>query len=291
MTLSSFTLNIFTAIATILAGYIVAARPNAKVSERFLKSSMALGAGFLIAVVFFELLPVALERTQNPDQVFMNVFLGTSLVFIFDRWVAPHLTFWDDSHDHEDDGCAHHHEYTHDHGHNHPFITGPKPQHAHAACGHAILGHGAACSAVGCLIVCSFFDGIAFSGGMVHDRALGLIIFTGQVLHVVPEGLLASSLILAADGKVQSAKKAAFATGIFFLLGALIPGLVGTVPVLMDKVDMIHNFFLAFSAGILLYVGMAQLVPASGSSKFDSGLIVAGSLAFLVLHSLIHHIH
>ncbi|MBI2606428.1 MAG: ZIP family metal transporter [Deltaproteobacteria bacterium] len=290
---TTFALNLFTALAMIAAGYAVALRPRSGMTQTRLKNLMAVGSGFLITLVFFELLPASLHTPGiSAYSVFSTVFFGIAVVFVFDRWFAPMLTFWDKPH--EDDGCAHHHDYHHDHGHDHAAVTGPTPDHPHAACGHAILGHGAACSAVGCLIVCSFFDGIAFSGGLVRDVSLGMLIFMGQILHVVPEGLLASSIVLAASGHRKSARRAALATGICFLLGALIPGLVTLIPASLSSAGQlggIQNFFLPFSSGILLYVALAQLVPASNGSRTESFLVVSGGAGFGLLHLLINHTH
>ncbi len=283
-----YALNLFTAIAMITAGYVIALKPRKWLTQARLKQMMSMGAGFLITLLFFELLPMSIRMAgpENFRQVFLGVFGGAATVFIFDRWVAPHLTFFDGK-KHEDDGCAHHHEYVHDHGHNHKNITGPAPTHAHAACGHAVLGHGAACSAVGCLIVCAFFDGIAFSGGMVTDPEIGILIFIGQVLHVIPEGLLASTLILASDGLPRTAKKVAVASGSFFLAGAMIPAFGAAMPAL----HMFSIYILPVSSGILLYVALGQLLPASSGTKVESALVIAGGAAFGILHSLIGHIH
>lgn len=282
-----YALNLFTAIATIAAGYWIALKPDTILTHDRLKQSMSLGSGFLTALVFYDLLPIALHDHTIPYTTTLNaVFFGIGLVFVFDRWVAPKLTFWDD-HAHKDDGCAHHHDYQHDHGHNHKNITGPTPTHAHATCGHAIIAHGAACSAVGCLIVCSFFDGIAFSSVLLKDQSLGLMIFTGQVLHVVPEGLLASSLVLAAKGTTKSAKRAAVITGVCFFVGAIIPGF----GILTPYLSQIQAYMLPFSAGILLYVALSQLIPASYGNKNESFLVLVGGFAFMVLHAVLRHSH
>jgi zinc transporter ZupT len=283
-------LNLVTALSTIFLGFSLANFSKKKINIKTLNHTMALGAGFLLSIAFFELLPKAIKESSNIEEALKFVVTGIVLVFLFDRFLAPYLNLIDTKNSHQDDGCAHHHQYEHDFGHNHESITGPQSEHAHASCGHAIIGHGAACSAVGCLMCCAFFDGIAYSGAMISDHTLGVLIFFGQIFHVIPEGLMASHLVMSAQGNARSIKKAALLTGILFFLGSLIPIIFYQFSI-NHFLKNIQFYFLSISSGILLYVGLSQLLPSSVNKKSESIFILLGGIIFLLIHTIVGHHH
>lgn len=270
--------GLMAASVTMAGGYWVANQPRSWLTPARLRGILALGAGFLLALVLLELLPSAIAGKDAHD-VFAIVLLGAASVFAFDRWVAPRLSFLEVAH--EEDGCAHHHDYAHDHGHDHGEGHGPTPDHAHAACGHPILGHGAACSALGCLIVCTFFDGVALSASMAGGSTLGTLVLIGLLLHLIPEGLLAATVVLASGGSARIARRMTLLTGSAFFVGALVPMILGPVGAVA----------LPLASGILLFVALGQLIPASAITPAGAWLVLAGGSGFWLLERLIAHGH
>lgn len=276
----NLTYGLLAASATMAGGLWVANLSREWLTPARLRGIMALGAGFLVALVLLELLPASIAHSgKEPHAVFGLVLAAAAAVFAFDRWVAPKLTFLDPAHD--DDGCAHHHDYPHDHGHDHGDGHGERPDHAHAACGHPILGHGAACSALGCLAVCTFFDGVALSASFAAGSSLGVLVMIGLLLHLLPEGILAASVTLAAGASKRMAQRAVLIVGVALLLGAAMPMLLGPlVP-----------FALPIAAGILLFVAFAQLIPVATTTSAGAWLVLVGGGSFWLLERFISHGH
>lgn len=245
------TYGLLAASATMAGGLWVANQPDSRLTAQRLRAVMAMGAGFLLALVLLEMLPASLETAgAEAHGVLSVVLLGVATVFGFDRWIAPRLTFWD-----------------------------PAPGHTHAdhGCNHVVLAHGAACSAIGCLVVCTFFDGVALAAAFAAGSTLGALVLVGLLLHMIPEGLLAATVARAAGGTRGMARRAAIATGLALLAGVVAPMLLGPLTA--------HA--LPFASGILLYVTLGQLVPAAAGST----LIVAGGALFWLLSQLLPHAH
>lgn len=264
---NTLVVGLFTASTTMAGGMWLASRPRRWLTHERLAAIMALGAGLLLAVLFFELLPAAL-RGDNPAAL-KWLFGGVLSVLIFERYLAPHLNFIgqdqavsDCSHS---QGCQDHTE-TDDHHAPH------------------LLSHGAACSALGCLLVCTFFDGVAMAAGFALEFHIGLLVMLGLLAHILPEGMLAAAVVLAAGSSHRLARRAALATGIAFLLGMALPlalgGATGTL-----------TYALPLASGVLLYVVLAQLVPVALRTSSGVPLVVAGALLFGLVERLMPHTH
>lgn len=240
------------------AGYFMTARLYKQVQAGRLKTILSIGAGFLLALVFLELVPETIEYFPGEPRTPLALLLvGVLGCMLLDHILTPRLTFLDalipvDHHDHD-----------HDHEHH-----------------HHLLAHGQACSTLGCLVICAFFDGIALSSSLLSGMQLGGMVFIGQLFHLLPEGLLAASVVLAAGGKLKIARRAAIATGVACFVGALIP---------MLGFGLTNFYWLPLSCGILLYVSLGQLIPASTSHGKGIGWIVFGAVVFTVLDYGIEH--
>lgn len=276
----NLTYGLLAASVTMAGGFWVANLSKDLLTPARLRGIMALGAGFLVALVLLELLPASIEQAGGEAHgVFGLVLAAAAAVFAFDRWIAPRLSFLDISED--VDGCAHHHDYPHDHGHDHGDGHGPHADHAHAACGHPILGHGAACSALGCLAVCTFFDGVALSASFAAGSSLGWLVMVGLILHLLPEGILAASVTLAAGASKRMARRAVLIVGVALLLGALMPFMMGPLVPLA----------LPIAAGILLFVALAQLIPAAATTSAGAWLVLVGGGSFWLIERFVSHGH
>lgn len=265
--MESLVYGLVTASTTMAGGLWIASRPRTWLTADRLAGMMALGGGLLLAVLFFELVPESLAH--GGPHVMAYLFAGVFTVLLFERYVAPRLTFLDPvaPHDHGDHGHAHEH---HDHGHDHGF--------------GALLAHGAACSTLGCLLVCTFFDGVAMAAGFTVSAEVGVMIAIGLIFHMLPEGLLAATVVLASGHSAARARVAALATGAAFLLGTLVPPLLGGALGAMTVA-------LPFAAGVLLYVVLGQLLPIALRTANGVPLVAVGALVFGLVERLLPHSH
>ncbi len=151
------------AAATLAGGWLVTRRDW---SRRMLAYFIALGAGFMLAAVFLEILPEAVLQSGNT--AWLLALLGYFLVHFFEHTLAPHLHFGEETHLAE---VAH--------------------QHAGQ---FAVLGLG----------IHALFDGVAIGSGFLVSGYLGGVIFLAVLLHKVPEGFTVASLLLASGQSRRS---------------------------------------------------------------------------------------
>lgn len=263
--------GLITAAAMMAGGFWISSRPSKWLTEERLALLMAPGAGVLLGVLLFEFLPVAMEKAH--EEAFAFVFLGMATILLFDQYVAPRLEALFDTHDHD-------HEH-HDLGHGH--VHG----HSHAVCddhGVSLLSHGAACSAIGCLLVCTFFDGIAMVAGFAVSLKVGLLLSLGIFVHLLPEGTVAASLIMAAGRSAKAARQITLALGAAFLLGMAAAGILGGALGYLYLV-------LPFTAGILLYVVFVELLPIAQRTAKGVPILLLVTLGFGVLERILPHSH
>lgn len=259
-----------------------------------LKVFIAIAAGFILSALFFDLLPENIEHFKGGTHLFFRWSLfGVILVAGFERYVLPKLDFINrffaaedaslktihthdesvhgehDAHDHhehldEAEHCEHSHEHAHLHMHTHPEV----------------LGVGQVCSAIGCFMICSFFDGMTLSSVQAVDHELGIVLILGVVLHLLPEGVLSGVMALSGGASFKAARKVLFFIGGSFVLGSLIPFVI----------TGFESTFIAMSSGILLFVALVQLLPTALRLKHAPVWIVIGSLLFFGSHVILKNI-
>lgn len=176
--------GLFAAAANVLGGIWITARK--RLNPITLRLLVALGAGFMLAAVFLEVLPRSLELAPGATERVMVLFLtGYLLVQFFEHTIAPHFHFGEETH-HEE-----------------------------------MLQGNVALTAVGALAIHTFFDGISIASGFVFDMRLGLMIFLAILLHKLPEGFTVASIMLAAGRSRAAARNATLFVGGATLLGVL----------------------------------------------------------------------
>lgn len=182
-------LGLTAAAANVLGGLFIVRRDW---SRLYLKYFLALGAGFMLAAAFLEVIPESL-RLAGPQALFL-VLVGYFLVHLFEHTLAPHFHFGEETHVHE-----------------------LAPQHAGIT---ALLG----------LVIHTFFDGVAIASGFLVSTWLGGVIFLAVFLHKLPEGFTVSSLMLASGQSRRAALLASVLLGAATLAGVLLmTGLRGQV--------------------------------------------------------------
>jgi ZIP family zinc transporter/zinc and cadmium transporter len=219
-----------------------AAIVNRHWDRRYLQYFVALGAGFMLATALLEMLPESLRLAG--DAAPLLVLGGYFLVHFFEHTLTSHFHFGEETHTEE-------------------FI--------HPRRGYSVL--------LG-LIIHTFFDGIAITSGFLVSNFLGWIIFLAVILHKMPEGFTASSVMLA------SGRSRRVAWGASAILGAAT--LVGVLAVSVFKRSFIAGLPLA--AGVTLYVAASDLIPeVNREPDYKMALVVfAGVGLLLVLKSAFH---
>ena len=183
------------ALAELMGGVIIALRPVwPRRTQEFL---IAIGAGFILALAFLELIPESIEALGEAAAVVM--LLGFAAMHFFEHTVVKHLHFGEETHS------------------------------------EVMVSRTASLSAVVGLSIHGFFDGVSISAGLQFDFYLGLLIFIAVLLHKLPEGLTIGSVMVAAGFPRQRAVLAAAGLGLATLLGvgsvfvfaAVVPHVVG----------------------------------------------------------------
>lgn len=227
-------LGAIAATANVIGGLAIVRR---QWSRAFLKYFIALGAGFMLATAFLEMIPESLKLVARPDEVFFLVLGGYLLIHFFEHTLAPHFHFGEETH--------------HD-----------EMARAHAGIA-AVLG----------LVIHTFFDGVAIASGVLVSAALGWIIFLAVFLHKLPEGSTVASLMLASGRSRRTAVLSSAVLGGATLAGVgltyLLRGTVGValpfsagVTIYVAASDLMPevNREPAFGMPVLVFLGVLGML-------------------------------
>src|SRR5215813_4186054 len=157
--------------ANVIGGVVLVKSGAHRLGERFLKYLVALGAGFMLAAIFIEILPETVRiwtNTQQGEQSShavvgaMTLLLAGYLVIqLFEHTIAPHFHFGAETH----------------------------PE--------SLLRPSAAYTAVGGLVIHTFFDGVSIASAFLVNFRVGFLVFIAILLHKMPEGFTVASIMLA----------------------------------------------------------------------------------------------
>src|SRR6266496_655328 len=245
--------------ANLVGGWVLITSGAHRFGERFLKYLVALGAGFMLAAIFIEILPETVNLwTENlqgnsASQAVVGamtlLLAGYLLIQLFEHTLAPHFHFGAETH----------------------------PE--------SFMRPSAAYTAVGGLWIHTFFDGVSIASAFLVSFKVGLLVFIAILLHKMPEGFTVASIMLASG---RSVRKALIATGA--IGAATLAGVVGVV-LLNAKTEGAVGYALPFSAGVTLYVAASDLIPEVNHKEERNptvSIVVFGGVAlFYVLHRLI----
>lgn len=245
--------------ANLLGGFVLIRSGAHRLGERFLKYLVALGAGFMLAAIFIEIVPESvrlwtanLEGKSAADSVIgaMTLLLGGYLLIqLFEHTIAPHFHFGAETHPES-------------------FM---KPSAAYAA--------------VGGLWIHTFFDGVSIAAAFLVDFRVGLLVFVAILLHKMPEGFTVASIMLASGRSTRTALWATAAIGAATLAGVIVVALVSS------RVESAVSYALPFSAGVTLYVAASDLIPEVNHKEernpVVSIVVFVGVALFYLLHLLI----
>jgi ZIP family zinc transporter/zinc and cadmium transporter len=226
-------LGLVAAAANLIGGYFVVHR---EWPRRLLQAFLGLGAGYMLAVAFLEIIPESI-RLSTDTQALLLVLAGFFLVHLFEHTLAPHFHFGEETH------CD---EVSHSHARN-----------------TVLLG----------FAIHTFFDGVAIASGFLVSTWLGAVIFVAVFLHKLPEGFTVASFVLASGQGRRNALLAAGFLGAATLLGVLLTSalkselryalpLSGGVTLYVAATDLLPevNREPNWRMALLVFVGVASLL-------------------------------
>jgi ZIP family zinc transporter/zinc and cadmium transporter len=180
--------------------------------RRYLRYFVALGAGFMLGTALLEMLPESFALAGRRAPLLLLV--GYFIVHFFEHTLTGHFHFGEETHA--------------EFGNRHRSYS-------------VLFG----------LAIHTFFDGIAIASGFLISGWLGWVIFGAVILHKVPEGFTASSVMLAGGSTRKMAWLASALLGIATVLGVL------TITVFTRSIAE----GLPLAAGVTLYVAASDLIP------------------------------
>lgn len=238
--LLSLILGSVAAVADIFGGFVLV---RANWEKRYLRYSVALGAGFMLAVAFLEMLPESFHFSTRWSPVL--VLAGYCAIHLLEHTIVPHFHFGEETHHDE-------------------FIS--------ARTSYSVLAG---------LAVHALFDGVAIASGFVLSNLLGWLIFIAIFLHKVPEGFTVASVMLASGRSRKAAVVAASVLATATLVGVLLIGLLPSwveaglplsagVAIYVAATDLVPEvnrepgirMALVFFAGVLLFLLLRLCLPA-----------------------------
>jgi zinc and cadmium transporter len=179
--MSSFSLallfGVVAALANLVGGLIVVKK---EWSSRFLRSFVALGAGFMLAAAVLEMIPESIKLTEFAP---FFILIGYMAVNFMEHAHSQHV----DVDESEHSGIM-----------------------FHSSVGtFAFVG----------LLLHSFFDGVAIGSSFMISTSLGVIIFIAMAVHKIPAGFTVASILMASGKSKQTALLAALSLGIATIVG------------------------------------------------------------------------
>jgi ZIP family zinc transporter/zinc and cadmium transporter len=245
----SLILGIVAGLANIFGGVIVSARPW---SRTFLTYFIALGSGFMLATALTEMVPESLRLTspESPVSPALLILAGYFTVHFFEHVCPGHFHFGEETHTHE------------------------------------FLNTRVAYTALGGLLIHTFFDGVAITSGFLISRWLGMVIFGAVILHNIPEGFTMASIMQAAHKSVRAGLWSVAALAASRLLGIIAMAAAHGLAVEQGRPMATRSvsYGLAISGGVTLYVAASDLIPEVNKMPGASiTLTVAAGVALVIL--------
>ena len=183
-----------------------------EIRRTVLNCLISVGAGYMLAACILEVVPRSLGSSET-GAVF--ILCGYLFVQLVEHTVATHFHFGEETHTEQ------------------------------------ILHARATYSALGGLVLHAFFDGALIAAGFWISLRLGVLMFLAIILHKIPEGFTASSIMRAAGRSKRASNLAALAISCSTLAGVI------SVSLSRD----LARHALPFSAGVTLYVAASDLIP------------------------------
>ena len=250
--------GLLAAAANVVGGMILFPSKLHHNYKRSLRYLLALGAGFMLSVTIFEILPesMVLWQKSNPltvEDLYFPMLLvigGYLLTQFFEHTVAPHFHLGEEMHSDE------------------------------------VILTRSAYTAVGGLLIHTFLDGVSIAAASQIDLKIGFLVFVAVFLHKFPEGFTVGSMVMAAGKGFREVMIATALIGLTTFLGVLIFYSIGT------NLGFTVAYALPVAAGVTLYVAASDLIPEvnhhGGKSPLVSLSVFGGVALFFLTHLLLH---
>lgn len=252
--------GIFAALANVLGGLVLFQTWSKPGYKRSLKYLLAVGAGFMLAVTFFEIVPKTIllwQRTHadSSDELYVPMLLllvGYLLTQFVEHTIAPH------------------------------FHLGEEVE------SDAVIPVTSAYSGIAGFLVHTFFDGVSIAAASQIDKRTGLLVFIAVLLHKFPEGFTIGSMVVAAGKGFREVMIATALTGAATMLGLAVFAVVGL------GFQPAVAYALPLASGVTLYVAASDLIPEvthhGGRRPLVSLSIFAGVALFFAIHLSVHEL-
>lgn len=247
------------ASANVLGGLILFPLGVHKTYKKLLKYILALGAGFMLAVSFVDILPEVIEiwlkketapTAENLMLPMILLLVGYLLTQFFEHTIAPH------------------------------FHLGEEVHSEH------LISTSSAYTAIAGLLIHTFFDGVSISAAAQVDYKVGVLVFIAVFLHKFPEGFTIASMVLAAGKGRREVLIATSLIGLTTLLGVLFFYFIGS------NVGFTVACALPLACGVTIYVAASDLIPEvnhhGGKRPLVSLSVFAGVGLFFAVHYVLH---
>ncbi|MCC6327634.1 MAG: ZIP family metal transporter [Acidobacteria bacterium] len=252
--------GIAAALANFLGGMILFPSRLHRDYKRFLRYLLALGAGFMLAVTFFEIIPktVLLWQAQHPgsaEELYIPMLLllaGYLLTQFFEHTIAPHFHLGEEVHS------------------------------------EATISTRSAYTGVGGLLIHTFFDGVSIAAASQLDVRVGLLVFVAVFLHKFPEGFTIGSMMIAAGKGRREVSIATLVIGMMTIVGIVAYYFIGS------GFGFSVAYALPLASGVTLYVAASDLIPEvnhhGGKNPLVSLSVFAGVALFFGVHFVVHQL-
>jgi zinc transporter ZupT len=223
--------------------------------RKLLRYLLALGAGFMLGVAFIELVPKSVSIWQAADGAInyyvpmLLILFGYLLTQFFEHTIAPHFHLGEEMHSEE------------------------------------LISASSAYTAIGGLLIHTFFDGVSIAAASSIDLRIGMLVFIAVFLHKFPEGFTIGSLVIAAGKGFKEVMAATAVIGSATLIGVIVFYLIGS------NFHSAIQYALPVAAGVTIYVAASDLVPEvnhhGGKSPLVSLSVFGGVALFFATHLLL----
>ena len=217
---------------------------------------VSLAIGTLLGATFLEVIPHAIERSQNIESLFLTILGGILLFFILEKFVL-----WRHCHVEECEG--HEHLVKDDHGRSGTMILIGDSFH-------------------------NFVDGVLIAAAYITDIKLGVITTLAITAHEIPQEV-GDFLILLNSGFT---KLKAFTFNLVSSAATLIGALLAYFA--FDNVEFLIPTFLGLAASSMIYVAVADLIPGLHKRTEIAATVeqvVLILIGILIIFSVGHFIH
>lgn len=228
-----------------------------------LKAVLSFGTGYLLALGILELIPHCYRFFRGSLQwtggaVMLGVFAVILIEKIFNKETLQILFGVDHSQNHE-----HSHNKRQDHAQccNISSFEDIEPQVIY--------------SAITCIFICTFFDGVSLASVMMVSPSLGLMTLVGQLMHILPEVVLVGILSTSTLNSKTSQYFCIVAPALF-LLGSLLSHFI-------YYFGVSQGVLLGVSGGVIVYISLRHLIPKFTSNFREASFIGGGAISFLIV--------